>query len=139
MYTDIFFTVFFFTVVIVICIGFIVSLTRKGSWALKVRPQIITSFSTTVSPEKALTSIVRFAHSSGYKVSNLDETVNRVVLEEPLSFWGWGFFFPIFLVKQPDSLTSISVGIKSKFIQYGPIVHRSHSRCINGIKNSLAE
>lgn len=139
MYTGIFFTSFFVSLFIGTCIGYIVAATRKGSWALKVKSQRMELFSTIVSPEETLASIIYFAQASGYKISNLDEIENRVVLEESISFWSWGFFYPVFISKQSDGHTSISVGIKSKFIQRGPIVARSLKRCVNGIKEALSE
>lgn len=139
MYMEIFLTSFFVILLIGACIGYLVAATRKGSWALKVKPQRMELVSTMISPEESLASIICFALASGYKISNLDEMANRVVLEESISIWSYGFFFPVLVTKHPDGYTLIKVGIKSKFIQYGPIVSRSHSRCVNGIKASLAE
>jgi hypothetical protein len=136
---QVFFIAFVFTGSILICIGYIIAATRERAWALKVKPQRKESFSTMLSPEESLKSIVRFAQSSDYKISNLDETENQALLEESASLWSWGFYFPVLVSKQPNGFTSIEVGIKSKFIQYGPIVSRSHKRCINGIKAALNE
>jgi hypothetical protein len=119
------------------CIGYIVALTREESWGLRVKPQRMESFSTMFSPEESLAAIICFAQASGYKISNLDETKKQVLLEEPISLWSYGFFLPVFISRHSDSSTLISVGIRSKFIQYGPIVSRSHNRCINGIKAAL--
>jgi hypothetical protein len=139
MYLEVFLKSAFITTLVGTSIGYIVAATRKASWALKVRPQRMELLSTTVAPGKSLASIVIFAQASGYKISNLDETENRVVLEEPTSLWSYGFFFPIFISIQSDGSTAISIGIRSKFIQYGPIVGRSHRKCVNGIKAALAE
>jgi hypothetical protein len=139
MYTEIFFKTFFITLLFGLCFGYGFAMTRKGSWALQVKPQRIESFSTRMSLEESLASIICFAQESGYKISNLDEMANRIVLEEPTSLWSYGFFFPVFISKQRDGDTLISVGIKSKFIQYGPVVSRSHRRCVNGIKASFSE
>jgi hypothetical protein len=139
MYLEVFLKSAFIATLVGTSIGYIVAATRKASWALKVRPQRMELLSTTVAPGKSLASIVIFAQASGYKISNLDETENRVVLEEPTSLWSYGFFFPIFISIQSDGSTAISIGIRSKFIQYGPIVGRSHRKCVNGIKAALAE
>jgi hypothetical protein len=138
MYVEIFLTTFFISLSIGYSIAFILTLTRKGSWALKVKPQRMESFSSIVSPDEALQSIVRFAYSSGYKVSNLDELAHRVVLEESISLFSWGFFFPVFISRQADGSTAISVGIRCKFWHYGFVITRRHRKCVKGIKTALA-
>jgi len=135
----VFFTAFVFTAFVGTCMSYIVAATRKKSWALKVKPQRTESFSTTVNPEESLKSIVRFAQTFGYKISNLDEVRNQALLEETTSLWNYGFFFPVSVLKKFDSSTLIDVGIKSKFIHPDPIVSRSHKKCLNGIKAALVE
>jgi hypothetical protein len=130
---------FFIALLFGLCFNYSLAMTRKGSWALQVKPQRIESLSTKMSLEESLTSIICFAQESGYKISNLDEMANRVVLEEPTSLWSYGFFFPVFISKQTNGYTSIEIGIISKAIQYGPVVGHSHRKCVQGIKSTLAE
>lgn len=124
-------------IIVIVCIGLFVASTRKGSSAMGSRPKKIQSFSTTSSAEDTLKSIIRFAQQSGYKISALDETSNQVVLEESASATSWGFFFPVFVARQGNGSTLIEVGIKSKLFQIGPVVSRSHDKCVNGIKAAL--
>ena len=62
---------------------------------------------------------------------------STIVLEESASASSWGFFFPVFVSKQSDGSTLIEVGIKSKLVQVGPVVSRSHDKCVSGIKAAL--
>jgi hypothetical protein len=110
---------------------------RKGSSALKSRPKQLRSIATTNNPREALKAIIRFAQQSNYKISIIDETKYRLVLDEPPTLTSWGFFYPIFISQCVDNATLIEVGIKSKLVQVGPIVWRHHERCVNGIKAAL--
>lgn len=123
--------------IVLACIGLIIASMRKGSSVLGSKPSKTHALSTPLPPTEALKSIVRFAQQAGYKIATLDETSNQVVLEESASATSWGFFFPIVVSQQPDGSTLIEVGIKSKLLQIGPAVSRSHEKCVNGIKAAL--
>ena len=128
--------ILFFTIVVLV-IGHFIASMRKGPSTTGKKPNRIQSFSTVSSPEEALKSVIRFAQESGYNISSMDEASCRVVLEESASASSWGFFFPVFISKKSDGSTLIEVGIKSKLVQVGPIVSRSHNKCVNGIKATL--
>lgn len=119
------------------CIGLFIALTRKGTSAIGSKPSRLESFSTKGNPEETLKAIVHFAQQSGYKVSAFEEALGRLVLEESASATSWGFFLPVFVSQQSDGSTLVEVGIKSKLVQVGPIVSRSHEKCVNGIKAAL--
>lgn len=118
-------------------IGFIIAATRQGSSAIESRPTRVQSFTATGQPQETLKAIARFAQQAGYKISVMDEDKGQLVLEESASAISWGFFFPVFVSRRSDTATLVEVGIKSKLVQVGPVVTRSHEKCVNGMKAAL--
>lgn len=123
-------------VVMALFICLFIAATRTGKSVLGVRSKRMSAISTERDPESALKLVIRFAQQSGYKVVAIDEAKGQLVLEEPISLFTWGFFFPVF-VSQQANRTVIEIGIKSKLFQYGPIVSRTHEKCISGLKAAL--
>jgi len=41
------------------------------------------------------------------------------------------------VTRQYENSTLVEIGIKSKWTQFGPVVSRSHNKCVNGIKAAL--
>ena len=122
---------------IIACIGLIIASMRRGSSVIGTRGDSTQSFITEVGPQDVLRKIIRFAQKAKYKVSAVDEAAGQLVLEESASAFSWGFFFPISIVRQPNGSSLVEIGIKSKLVQVGPIVSRSHEKCIKGIKAAL--
>jgi hypothetical protein len=123
--------------IVVAGIGLFIASVRKGSAVLGLKTKRLQSVSTTIDSVEALKTIIRFAQQSGYKVAAINEAIGQVVLEETASAFSWGFFFPIIVSQQSDGSTLVEIGIKSKLYQAGPIVTRSHEKCVNGIKSAL--
>lgn len=123
--------------ILMVCIGLLIASMRKSYSALESKPSRLQSFSTPSNPEDTLKAIVHFAQQSGYKVSAFEEAKGQLVLEESASVTSWGFFLPVFVSRQSDGSTLVEVGIKSKLVQVGPTVSRSHEKCVNGIKAAL--
>jgi hypothetical protein len=128
-----------FVAVSLVFIFLFIAATKKGASSLGVRTKRMLSVPAKCPPESALKSVIRFAQQSGYKVVALDEAKGHLVLEESISLFTWGFFFPVFVSVQQDGSTLIEVGIKSKLFQYGPIVSRTHEKCVTGLKAALFE
>jgi hypothetical protein len=114
-----------------------IAATRKASALLGVRTRRMLAVSTSASPEEALKTIIRFAQQSGYKVAAIQETTGQLVLEESISLMTWGFHFPVQVSQQADGITLVEVGIRSKLFQVGPIVSRTHEKCVAGIRAAL--
>ncbi len=121
--------------VVMVGIGLIAAAMRKPP-DTDERPRKVVSLKARRDPQITLQTIVRFAKQSGYKVHALDEQTGRVVLSDSASAMSWGFFYPVF-VSDLGADTLVEIGIRSKFVQWGPIVSRSHKRCVNGIKSAL--
>lgn len=118
-------------------ICFIIAAMRRGSSVIGSKTSRLQSFTVATNPQETLKAIVRFAQQAGNKISAIDEAKGQLVLEESASATSWGFFLPVFVSRQSDNSTLVEVGIKSKLVQVGPIVSRSHDKCVNGIKAAL--
>jgi hypothetical protein len=123
--------------IVIACVGLIIAAMRRGSSVLGSKSRRLQSVSIAGSPQETLKAIIRFAQQAGYKIAAMDEAKGQLVLEEAASATSWGFFFPVSVTRGSDGSTLIEVGIKSKLFQIGPIMSRSHDRCINGIKAAL--
>ncbi len=66
----------------------------------------------------------------GYKVDDADPARGIVVLSSGPSLFTYGFLFPAF-VSSEGAGTRVDLGIKSKAIQYGPLVTRAHLKLAN--------
>ena len=119
--------------------GWLLSLFGSGASLLSKRPHRVISFLAKSSPDTVLRQIIAFAKESGYGVDAVDEASSRAVLSDKMSWrrMSGGFFYPIILTAKGDGVTKVEVGIKSRFLQVGPIVTKEHRRCIGGIKARL--
>lgn len=127
---------FWFVFIIVLVVGYIIAFTRKGSvktTALGSRTK------TTFSPANAATVFDRIASIAEprLKVDDKDPATKRLVLSAPVTFFTWGFLFPVYLHDTGNG-TSIEVGCHSKLIQWGPLVSRAHNLCIAAIDAALS-
>ena len=92
------------------------------------------SFTIKNDKSQALKTIVRFAQANGYKVDSIDDAQYTVVLSDSVSATTWGFFYMIQIDDYSAGNNKISVGVKSKVTQGGPIVDRNLEKCVNGFK-----
>ena len=125
-----------FWIVLVFCaIGYGVAFTRKGKVAtdgLGSRRQDLHS------PADPATVFARLAALDGrIKVDDKDPATKILVLSSPVSFFTWGFLYPVYL-HPAGTGTRIEVGCKSKFFQLGPLVTRAHDACVREIEAALA-
>ena len=123
--------------VVFVCVGLIIASMRSGTSAMQQKPRRIQYFAAWGTPDAILKVIIRFAQMGGYKIDAIDEAGGRIVLSDSASFTSWGFFYPVFLTYQNNGQTVVEVGIKSKLVQYGPIVTRHHEKCLNGIRGAV--
>lgn len=121
----------------ILSVLFIIAAMRRASTAVEKRPDRILSFNTPASPSEVAKSIIRFAQSSGYAIEEISPNEDRIIVSEPPTLTTWGFFYPIYTTRQPDNSTLVEIGAKSKLVQYGPLVDRSHEKFVNGIKAIL--
>lgn len=71
-----------------------------------------------------------------YRTDDLDPARGVVVLSSRPTLATWGFFYPIF-IHADGTGSRIEVGIKSRFIQFGPLVSAAHRTCVAAIEAAL--
>lgn len=122
---------------VIVTVFLVVAAMRKGTSAVKNKPGKILAFIAPMQHPDVMKTVIRFAQQSGYKVDDIANTGWRIILGDSPTFTSYGFFYPVYMSSQPDGSTLIEVGIKSKAIQWGPIVTRKHEQCFNGIRAAV--
>jgi hypothetical protein len=70
------------------------------------------------------------------KLHDSDDARGVVVLATGVTLFGWGFFYPVF-VTRGGSGSTIEVGIKSRAVQWGPVVTNNHKAAVAEIEEGL--
>ena len=105
--------------------------------APKRKPHKLMTFTTTMTPHKALKSIIEFALQGGYKIDDFTEAEGHIILSDLVSLTSFGFFYPIYVSMNNSGSTLVEVGIKGKASIVGTIGLRHQERCFNGIKATI--
>ena len=109
--------------------------TKKGTSKMS-KPSRIRSFTTKTPSDKVMKTVIKFAQSNGYKVDDFNERDSIIVLSDSASLTSYGNIYPVYLIKQPDNLLLVQVGIKSKATQVVGL-NAPLERCFNGIKTAI--
>ena len=72
-----------------------------------------------------------------FALEDADRARGLVVLTTKPTFATWGFFYPVHLAQSGDGST-VTVGIRSRLVQFGPLVGLAHRQCATAIKQQLA-
>ncbi len=126
---------YFAVLLVVIGVGYVIAYMRKGKVAtatLGSRQQEIRS---PASPDEVFARIA--AIGSPYTVDDQAPATKILVLSSPITFFSWGFLYPVFLHADGTG-TRIQIGCQSKFVQMGPIVTGAHNKCVAAIEGALA-
>ena len=127
---------YFGVMILFIAIGYVVAFTRvgtvRGTGSLgSLRKDVYT-------PADPDTVFARLAMLNGrIKVDDKDPATKILVLSSPVTFFTWGFFYPVYLHAEGTG-TRIVVGCKSKVFQWGPLVTRAHNECVTEIERALS-
>ena len=71
-----------------------------------------------------------------YRTDDVDGDRRVLVLSSRPTLATWGFFYPIF-IHADGTGSRIEIGIKSRFIQVGPLVTGAHKKCVAAIETAL--
>jgi|SRR5664279_6173914 len=122
-------------IIIGVGIGYVVAFSRKGKvsgTSMTSRQHDVTS---SASPAEAFAALRRIGPP--YKVDDADASSNILVLSSPVTFFSWGFLYPVFITPH-GSGSRILVGCGSKLFQMGPIVTNAHNKCVAAIEAALS-
>ena len=114
----------------------LLSRRRKGSFDMKVNRSGIVE--TTLPPADALQRIEVSAAGQGLKVEQVDTAGLRILLSEGLGFSSFGHFFPITVAPAEGGGSAITVGLKTKVPQYGPVVGRNHRKIMDKVRTAVS-
>ena len=92
------------------------------------------SFTTRVPVADAYRAIANLGPGHKFSVARESEPRKRVLLADGLSFSSWGFYYPVDLVGRPDGTTEVSLGIRSKALQWGPLVTRAQKKMLDEVQ-----
>jgi len=117
-----------------IVIAYVVAFTRKGkvSMGMTSRREEISS---PASPAEVMAALRLIGHP--YKVDDVDASSNTLVLSSPVSFFSWGFLYPV-VVTPSGSGSKIVIGCGSKVFQIGPVVTSAHNKCVAAVQAALS-
>ncbi|HEY0254456.1 MAG TPA: hypothetical protein VGC41_23170 [Kofleriaceae bacterium] len=125
---------FWVVFLIAIVLGYVIAFTRKGrtSMAMPGRKQDIY---TPASPDEVFDLVKRM--SGTYKVDDADPNSKIIVLSSSVSFFSWGFLYPVFIAPDGRGGTQITIGCTSKLVQMGPLVTRAHNQCVEAVERAI--
>ena len=117
-----------------IALGYAIAFTRKGKVAgatIGSRKHELVSPAT---PDEAFAAIS--AIGKPYSVDDRDPTGRIIVLSSPVTFFSWGFLYPVYIHAE-NAGSRIQIGCHSKFFQMGPLVSRAHDKALQAVQAAL--
>jgi len=123
-------------VLVAIGVGYLIAATRKAD-AKAARPsgRAIT-LDSPLAPDTAFARL-RSAPLGRFTLGDSDEANRVLVFASSVTLFSWGFFFPVF-VRAGGAGTRIEIGLKSRLVQWGPIVTRTHKEFAAAVEKALA-
>lgn len=91
-------------------------------------------FSTSVPPAEAYRAIANLGPGYKFSVARSSEPMKRLLLADGMGFSSWGFYYPVDLAARADGGTDVSIGIRSKAIQWGPLVTRAQKKMVDQLQ-----
>ena len=123
-------------VVLILGIGFAVAFSRRGV-ARTARPTSRSrSIDVALAPEQAFERIAAMPRGT-YRVDDHDRDRRTIVLSSNPTGFTWGFLYPVFVTPTSGGGSRVEVGIRSRFIQVGPLVTGAHDRVMAAIEEQL--
>ncbi|MCB9947114.1 MAG: hypothetical protein H6842_04710 [Rhodospirillaceae bacterium] len=120
---------------LVVLVFMAIAKTKTGSLDMPV--QRSGTVAASVPPEEVLRRLEAAAPRNGLKVEQVDAAGGRILLSDGTSFTSFGNFYPI-AVAPAASGAEITVGLKTKAPQYGPVVGRNHNRIMDKVRTMVA-
>jgi hypothetical protein len=129
-------TMYFAVLLVVIVVGYGIAYTRKGKVSSAAMGSRKHELHTAATPDQAFEAISRIGRP--YSVDDRDASSKIIVLSSPVTFFSWGFLYPVFLHAEPGGGTKVQIGCHSKFFQVGPIVTRAHGNVLQAIEAAVS-
>src|SRR5262245_60912014 len=120
---------------IVVGVGYAIAFSRKGSVAGASMGTRSLEVHSPASPEEVFERLR--AIGAKFHADDGDANAKIIVLSAPVTFFSWGFLYPVFIHAEGAG-ARIEIGIKSKFVQFGPVVGKWHRDCAAAIEAALS-
>jgi hypothetical protein len=118
-----------------VALGYAIAFTRKGSVrTARLGARRLEIFSN--SDPAALFAKLSTMRGK-FTADDSDASAKIIVLASPVSFFSWGFLYPVF-IHPHGSGSRVEVGIQSKFFQIGPVVGKWHRDCVAAIEQAVS-
>ncbi|GAA1222955.1 hypothetical protein GCM10009676_00160 [Prauserella halophila] len=118
-------------VLIAVTVLALFAIKRKGSIATVPMTKRRQGVRTGAPPQQVYGWITQHC-PDGFSVVDTDPGRGLVLLDSRISAATWGFFYPV-LVTPEHTGTRVEIGIKSKAVQYGPLVTRQHRKLADAL------
>lgn len=127
--------IFLFIVLFTVGI-YVFALTRKAADAVRNKPSRIKVLHSPLAYSDAINRLIQMAPAQGYKVEDVTPDGSRVTLGTNITFFSYGFFYPVYFSVEPSG-TMVEVGIVSRAFQWGPVVGFNHDKVATMVSNAL--
>lgn len=118
---------FLITTVGVVGVFLLVAYLRRGTVASVRMGARVHEVETELAPDAAFAQLIRGVGT--FQHADSDPATRAILLQTNPTFATWGFFYPISIQPGPRGGSRIRIGIKSKVIQWGPLVTKWHEQC----------
>lgn len=122
-----FISTFLITTITVVGVFLLIAYLRRGTVASVTIGARVLSFESERAPTEVFGHLVngagKFAHADS------DTQARMIVLETKPTFATWGFFYPVEITERPGGGSVVRIGIRSRVIQWGPLVTKWHRQC----------
>jgi len=114
-----------------IVVGYIFAALRTGTVRSVAMGSRIETLHSRLSPQEVYARLT--AGVSGFHMDDADPQAQIVLLSTKPTFATWGFFYPVMISESPNGGTELRISIRSKLIQWGPLVTRWHRKCSSAV------
>lgn len=123
--------------VIALTVGiYLFAANRKATSAVTTKPSRLRIVHSPLGYSDAINRLVQVAPTQGYKVEDVTSDGSRVILGSNITFFSYGFFYPVYFSVEPSG-TLVEIGIVSRAFQWGPVVTFNHDKITTMIGNAL--
>ncbi len=109
---------------VIVAIFSLIAMTRKANARAAQPTRRAIAIETALSPDAAFKAL-QAAPLGRYKVGDSDPGRRVIVFASPMTIFSWGFFFPVFIAAGGAGAT-VTIGIQSRLLQWGPVVANTH-------------
>jgi len=118
--------------VVILVVGLACALTNRGDARRAERTGRSEMLKTELAPAEAV-RLIAAMQLARYRLADADPSRGVVVFRSRVSLLTWGFLFPVFVSSRHGGGSYVEVGIRSRFLQVGPLVgvaHRAFTRAL---------